>query len=210
MPNDPDDDTGTEDIDPADLDDLGELGDDEDDDSGDEGKEYVAPTADEYAKLQRKLKRQEDRITRLVGRKGGKPAADVDRKLAAQLKGSKADEDDDEPADTAEADRWKGIAIQQAASAQIAAAGFTGTAKQAARLARLLDTSDLEPSRDGTFDLEDEVDELVEEYPELFNRGKGGRRPAPSVRRADVRAGRPKADPSRATSDQLLKMAGYK
>lgn len=207
------DDPDPEDIDPADLDDLGELGDDDPDDDPDDDKPYTPPSAEEYAKLQRKIKRQEDRITRLTGKTPkGKPVADVDKKLAAQLRtGGKATEDDDEPVDDGETARWRGIAVQQAAASQLQAAGFTGTAKQAARLARLIDTSDLEPNRDGTFDLEDEVDELVEEYPELFGKGQaaGGRR-APVVRRTDQRGGRPKPDPTRATTDAMLKMAGYK
>ena len=199
-----------EDIDPADLDDLGDLGggDDEPDEDDEPDKPYEAPDAETWAKVQRKLARQEDRITRLLGKRpNGKPAADVDRKLAAQLgKGKPADEDD-EDRDTGEADRWKGIAIQNAAAAQIAAAGFTGSAAAATKLARLIDTSDVELDRSGRFDLEDQIDELREEYPELFGGGTRTGRPAPVVRRADNRRSAPK-DPTRATSDAMLKAAG--
>jgi len=202
-----DDDTGTEDIDPADMEDLDDgPGDDDADDA--EGKEYTPPTKEEYEKLQRKIKRQESRISGLVG-KGpkGKPVRDVDRALAAQLKGGK----DNDDSDTSEADsKWRGIAIQNAAATQIAAAGFTGSAKAAERLAKLIDTSGIEPDRHGRFDLEDEIDELKEEYPELFA-GKGGRTPAPRVRRSDVRdTSAPKMSESDRYSNQLLKEAGYK
>lgn len=198
-----------EDIDPVDLDDLGDLGDPEDDepDEEDEGTPAAKPlpTADEWAKIQRKLQRQEDRITRLTGKTPkGKPVADVDRQLQRQLgKGKPAEEDEEQ-----DGTDWRGIAIQNAAASQLQAAGFSGTAKAAARLARLIDTDGLEPDRSGSFDLEDQIDELREEYPDLFGAGQGtGRRPAPVVRRADNRRSAPK-DPTRSTSDAMLRAAG--
>lgn len=208
-----DDDQGTEDIDQADLDDLGELGDgDEDGDEGGAPKGKPIPDAATWEKIQRKLARQEERITRLVGAKGKGGGADVDRQLAAQLRGGKGkgkDEEDDEPADNGEAERWKGTAIQAAASAQISAAGFTGTAKQAARLARLIDTNGVEPDRNGYIDLEDEIDELKDEYPQLFSTAGDGRRRAPTVRRGDSRE-TPKKDPTQSTTDKIMKAAGYR
>jgi hypothetical protein len=204
MPDQDDIDEGqTEDIDPADLDDLGDLDEpdtDEDESEDEDGKKpYKPPSQSEWNRLQRRIKR--------LTKAKDKPVADVDRQLARQLgtKGKAAADEDDEP-DTSEADRWRGIAVQNAAASQIAAAGFTGTAKQAARLARLIDTGSIQPDRDGTFDLEDEIEELQEEYPQLFQ-AKDGRRPAPRVRRADNRQAAPK-DPTRATSDALLKEAG--
>jgi hypothetical protein len=198
------DDDATEDIDSADLDDLGGLG--ESEEEAEDGDEYTPPSADEWAKLQRKIKRQEDRITRLVGKPGGKskPAADVDRELAAQLRG-KAAEEDAEDSRPSEDSRWRDIAVRSAAAAQISAAGFSGTARAAERLAKLIDTSQVEPDSDGRFDLEDEIDALREEYPELF---KVVRR-APAVRRADS-DGRPPKDPTQETSDALLRQAGYR
>ena len=201
------------DLDPddPDLDDLGDLGDGDEDDPKDKAPagKPMPTSQEEWDKVQRKLKRQEDRITALVG-KGpkGKPVADVDRQLAAQLRKGKADPDD-EPEDDGEAERWKGIAIQNAAASQIAAAGFTGTAKQAARLARLIDTSRVVPGSDGTFDLEDEVDDLVDQYPQLFAPA-GQRRPVPRVRRADSKDSAPAKDASLRTSERMLKEAGYR
>jgi hypothetical protein len=192
------DDVDPDDVDPDDID----PGDVDPDD-----EPYVAPTAEEWLKAQRKIERQEERITRLVGKgKGG--GADVDRQLARQIKGKLSDLEDDEPADTAEADRWKGIAIQNAASAQIAAAGFSGTAAQAVKLARLLDMSEIEPNRDGAFDLEDEVQKLVEEYPQLFAKPQGRRSPA--VRRSDSDQTAPKKSPTDRTSEALMRQAGYR
>lgn len=206
-----DDDQGTEDIDQADLDDLGELGDgDEDGDEGGAPKGKPIPDAETWEKIQRKLARQEERITRLVGAKGKGGGASVDRQLAAQLRGGKGKADeDDEPADDGEAARWRDIAVRNAASAQISAAGFTGTAKQAARLARLIETSSIEPDRNGVFDLEDEIDELKEEYPQLFSTAGDGRRRAPVVRRGDSRE-TGKKDPTLSTTDKMLKAAGYR
>lgn len=204
-----------EDIDPADLDDLGELGDDNDREDeardaeeDDKDDDYTPPSKDDWAKLQRKIKRQEERITRLVGSKGKPPAGGgkVDDKLRAQFKGQDTEEEPDE--DDGEAARWRGIAVQNAAASQIAAAGFSGTAKQAARLARLIDTSSVTPDRNGSFDLEDEIDELREEYPQLFAQGGDGRRPAPRVRTAPS-SRTPRPDSTKSTSNKLLKSAGY-
>jgi len=203
----PDDDG--QDIDPADLDDLGDLGDaeqDEDEGKDDGEQEYTPPSKEDYDRLQRKIRRQEDRITRLTG-KGpkGKASATVDDQLKKQLDSGREEPDED---DDSESKRWRGIAIQNAAASQIAAAGFSGTAKQAARLARLIDTSDLTADRDGSFDLEDEIEELKEEYPQLFAQSVGGRR-APRVRTAPVNDTPPK-DPSRQTSQAMMRQAGYR
>ena len=198
-----------QDIDPADLDDLGELGDEENEDAP-EAKPYVAPSEGEYAKLQRRIQRQEERIGRLVGAKGKAPAKGgtaADQALLAQVNGSK--DTDDEGSDDGEAARWRGIAVQQAAASQLSAAGFSGTAKQAARLARLIDTADIAPGRDGSFDLEDEIDELKEEYPQLFSTGGGNRGRAPRVRTAPA-SDAPVKDPSRKASDAMLRQAGYR
>lgn len=199
---------GLEDIDPADLDDLGELGGDEDG-SDDDAGEYTPPSKDEWTKLQAKIKRQEGRITKLLGGKG-KPAADIDRQLAAGLKSGKGTPAEDEGGDdSGEVTRWRTMAAQQSAATQLAAAGFQGSAKQSARLTRLLDLAGAEPDRHGAFDFEDEIEDLIEEFPQLFAKGAAGR-PAPVVRRADSRSGAPAKDPTRETTDALLKSAGYK
>lgn len=204
---------GAEDIDPADLDDLGDLGGDDDPDEKDGDEEYTPPDKDTWAKLQRKIKRQEEKITALTGKTPSKgasrPGKDVDDALRKQFKGQDSESEEEPDEDTGEAERWRGIAIRNAAASQIAAAGFSGTAKQAARLAKLIDTSSITPGRDGEFDLEDEIDELKDEYPQLFSTAGGnGRRPVPRVRTApDPRTPRP--DSTKSTSNKLLKSAGY-
>src|SRR6188508_3479938 len=130
----------SEDIDQADLEDLGDLEEpDEDDEPDEDGKPYKPPSRSEWNRLQRRIKR----LTKKA--EGSGPAADVDRQLQRQIRGKAADED--EPQDDGEAARWRDIAVQNAAASQIAAAGFTGTARQAARLARLIDMSDVKPGR---------------------------------------------------------------
>lgn len=222
------------DIDPGDLDDLGDLGDGDDDpdDDGDDGdgkpskKALPIPDQAGWDKIQRKLARQEERISRLIAAKKTTPAkktaakktaaSDADAALLAALRGTRSraaqadDDDDEDDGEGSQAQHWKTIAIQNAAASQIAAAGFSGTAKQAARLARLIDTSDIEPNKDGSFDLEDEIEELQEEYPQLFAQAVDGRgRRLPPVSRRQSREA-PKVDPSRKTSNDIMRAAGYR
>jgi hypothetical protein len=168
---------------------------DVDEDEGAEEKPYKPPTKGEWDRLQR-------RIAKLT--KAGKPVASVDQQLAAQLAGAK-DEKDEAPA--AQNDHWRNVAIQNAAAAQISAAGFSGSAKQAARLAKLIDTAGLEPDRHGSFDLEDEIEDLKEEYPMLFSAEAGRRNPR--VRTAPSPDKVPAKDPTAATSAKMMRQAGY-
>jgi hypothetical protein len=103
------------------------------------------------------------------------------------------------------------VAAQQAAATHLAAAGFSGTAKQAVRLAKLLDLENVEPDDNGVFDLEDEVDELVQEYPSLFQGAPRGdpRRKLPAVRRTPNRSGGAAETASDRTSRRLLESAGF-
>lgn len=212
---------------PDDLDELGELGGDEggdddderDDDEGedDDDKPWKPPSKSEWERAQRRLKRYADEK---AGRSRGKSGtADVDRKLREQLNGGKgktkddAGEDDDSPG-LAEAARWRLTAARQSAATALSAAGFSGTAKQAARLTRLLDLEDAEPDSDGVFDFEDDVEDLKEEYPELFG--------AKGARRNEQRAGRgrpgrtapTRKDATESATDQttreLLRSAGFR
>lgn len=184
-------------IEPDDLED--EAQDEEHDaaeDDGQEEKPYKPPTKGEWNRLQRRIKK-------LTEAKGKAPA-DVDRKMREQISGDKADEDE-APADS----RWRDIAITNAAAAQISAAGFTGSAKQAARLANLIDRAGIEPDRHGSFDLEDEIEELKEEYPQLFSAETGSRR-NPRVRTAPSGDKTPAKDPTELTSAKMMKQAGYR
>lgn len=189
-----------------DLDDLGTLGDDDaDGDGGGEGGTGDAPklpTQEEWDKARRK-------IARLEGKVRGKSGAgtSTDRAMLDQLNGGKTKDDTDDKGSD-ETERWKGIAIQNAASAQITAAGFSGTAKQAARLARLIQTEGIQPNKDGSFDLEDEIGELKDEYPQLFADKAPAGRP-PRVRTAPS-SGTPAADPTQKATNALLRSAGYR
>lgn len=197
------------------LEDLGELGDgtgaddDADDlaDDEDDGKDAnppadaPAPTAEDYARLQRKAKRQEERITRLLKAQGKTPK----RNAAGGLEDDEEGDDGKGPGD----DRWKTVAVKNAAAAALSAAGFSGTAKQAARLTRLLDLDGVEPDKDGVFDLEDEVADLAEEYPGLFQKTTNGARKVPRVRTAPARPGAPTDDPTARTTRALLREAGF-
>ena len=200
------------DLDPADLDDLGELGEGEEADESAGEDDYTPPDKDTWAKLQRKIQRQEERITRLTRGKAApvKGGTAADQALLAQVNGGKGPASDDEQDEDDQASRWRGIAVQNAAAAEIKAAGFSGSARDAVVLARLMNTSGLEPDRDGNFDLEDEVDALKERFPQLFAEpGGNGRRPAPRVRTAPE-GKTPPVDPSRKMSDALLRGAGYR
>lgn len=184
-------------IEPDDVDtDEPDEQDDAQDDSGQEEKPYKPPSKSEWDRLQRRIKKLTE---------AKKPAADVDKKLREQLNGGKDDDQDEAPADS----RWRDIAITNAAAAQISAAGFTGSAKQAARLANLIDRAGIEPDRHGTFDLEDEIEELKEEYPQLFA-APGDRARNPRVRTAPSGAKVPAADPTATTTAKMLKQAGYR
>lgn len=218
MMADPEDDPDDEDpdLDPED--------DDPDEDLDADPAPYVAPDKAAWDKIQRKIQRQEERITRLLEGRGKAPAkktasrrtpagteTDPDKALLAQLRAEREEEETDDE-ESGEATRWRGIAASNAAATQLAAAGFNGTAKQAARLTRLLDLTGAEPDRHGAFDFEDEIEELVEEYPALFGQGQTGaaRRPAPRVGGRGRETSTPRKDPSRSTSDALLKSAGYR
>ena len=184
-------------IEPDDLED--EARDEEHDDAEDDGQEekpYKPPTKGEWDRLQRRIKK-------LTEAKGKAPA-DVDKKLREQISGGKADEDED-PVDS----RWRDIAITNAAAAQISAAGFTGTAKQAARLANLIDRAGIEPDSHGAFDLEDEIEELKEEYPQLFT-SAGDRPRNPRVRTAPSGDKTPAKDPTATTTAKMMRQAGYR
>lgn len=205
------DDDGSGDLAPEDMDDLGDLGDEDgdgpgddgDDTEGEDGKPWKPPSRSQWERAQRRLKKYADE------RRAGK-GADVDRKLQAQLRG-KEDGDDDGADASAEAELWRSRAAASDASAQLTAAGFSGTAAQARRLTRLIDLAGAKPDRDGRFDFTDDIEELKEDYPELFG-GRGSRRNERGRRQhtAPERGGTPTKSASERTTDRLLKEAGYR
>ena len=180
-------------------------GDDEDDDDSG-GKPWTPPTQEEYERLQRTAQRRKEE--RLQARR---ELADLKKAKPAPKKKESEDDDSDRVDSEAakEAGKWRAVAVKQAAAASLSAAGFTGTAKQAARLTKLMDLEDSEPGRDGSFDFEDDVEELREEFPHLFEDPRNGKR-TPKVRTATGRGEGSKPDPVKRTSDRLLRSAGYR
>lgn len=99
------------------------------------------------------------------------------RLAEAQRAGKKKDADDDTDDDDAEekaAAKWKPKVVNSAARAAFMEAG----ADRPERLLKLLDHDELDVSDDGEVEgLDEEVDRLKEEYPELFTKPKrAGRR----------------------------------
>lgn len=144
------------------------------------------------------------------------------RALEAQLRGGKGDGDGEgagkqQDGDAAAEEKWRTSAARNSAATQLQAAGFSGTAKQAKRLTRLLDLANAEPDADGDFDFEDEIDDLRTEYPQLFGSTSSDdetRRP-PARRPTTADRGRrtPRdadQDPTTRTSDRLLRSAGVR
>jgi hypothetical protein len=178
-----------------------------DDDGDDEDEEYTPPTREEWAKLQRiaaarKIERNEARVElrslRAAAAGAGKDAGDA--------KDTAKDE---------ETDRWRTTAARSSAATQLSAAGFSGTAKQARKLTRLLDLAGAEPDSDGDFDFEDDIEDLKIEFPQLFAPPADGVAGRPAARPTTADRGRrtPRDagdDPTQRTSDRLLRSAGVR
>jgi hypothetical protein len=176
-----------------DLDDLGELGDepqddDEDPELDDDGNpvvkgEYKPPTQAEFERMQRRLK-----------------------KFAAERK-SKATEtarkpaEDDAPAEPADDTRL----VRAAGIAALVGAGLTKD--QAKSAVRLMDLRGITVDEDGDADLEDEVDELKERFPGLFERTVAYRRPPAARRTPEKRT--PEEDATKRTDKKILRAAGF-
>lgn len=211
MAKDPDLDPGQEG-----LDELGDLGGDGDaepgddlDEADDDGEDanppaaVPAPTAADYDRLQKKAKRQEDRITRLL-KAQGKP---VKRNAAGAL-----EEDDKDSAPATPASDPDTRVKRQAGIAALTDAGLSRA--QAKTAVKLLDLSGLDVDEDGEVD-DDELEELVEglkeQFPAMFGGGSGNgtRKALPKVRTAPARPGTPTDDPTANTTRALMRAAGF-
>lgn len=181
--------------DPADED--GEDGTDEDGEDGDDD-EYEPPTKEEWEKTQAALKKAnaEAKKRRLAAK---------EQKPKPKPKKRDDDDDDDEGDDDRSAEveeRWKGRVVKQAAKAALATAG----AEKPERLLRLVDIDSLDVDDDGEVDgLDDEIDRLREDYPELFKRRRGGR-----VETGDRSDGKGSRKPMTATERQAAAILGKK
>jgi hypothetical protein len=169
-------------------------------DEPDAPEPYSAPTEDEWKRVQATLRKRRDERDQarreLAAARRGKPGSD------------KPDEPDDKPnGPDPEAERWRAVAARNAATSAIQGAGFTGTAVQAKRLTALMDLS-IEPDDDGSFDFEDGIDDLKDQYPEFF--AARSSRPAPRVRTGGGRDDKEVApDGDKAFAAKLMKQAGF-
>lgn len=169
----PDEDLGT---DPT-------VGDDQPDDADDAAEEYTAPTQAEWAAVQERLKKANKEATKYRLRSQGRYREDDE------------DEDDDRP-DPAKARAEEKKILKRAAAeaestwkprlvkAHALAALSTAGAKNPERLARLVDQSQITFDEDGEPEgLDDQVEALKGDYPELFEqqRGSGSRRPTRGI-----------------------------
>lgn len=203
--------------DDRDDDGTGEDRDDDADGGQDDGEdEYKPPTRDEWAKVQRSLARAKAERTKARAERDAAraQAAERDKPKTDQAAGGDlaAKDKDDAPQ---EDPRWQKV-LRSTAAAQIRAAGFTGTADQAKRLTRLLDLAEVEPDADGDLDIEEQIDELKDEYPQLF-RAQQEEEPPPRRVQRPTTADRGRqtdkdatTDPSKRTSAALRRMAGLR
>lgn len=182
---DPDDNKPDDDIDDDTIGDPGDGDDDNDDGDGDDDdKDAGAKKALERERA--RVKRLKERLSAAEKRATSAPSDD-DKVKAAEQAGQQADA------------KWKPRVIKQAARGALAEAG----AMNPQRLVGLLKIDDLEVDDDGEVDgLEDEIDRLKDEFPELFRK----KRAAPletGDRSAGKGAGRPKSDSQR-QADAIL------
>jgi hypothetical protein len=147
-------DTGDEVDEPDDEDDEDDDGDDDGDEKDDEplgapGKKALTAERAKVKELRKQLRE-------------------------ATAAGKKKDQDDDGgDAEEKAAAKWKPRVVNSAARAAFLEAG----AERPERLLKLLDLDELDVTEKGNVEgLEEEVDRLKEEYPELFSKRRSGRR----------------------------------
>lgn len=190
--------------------DTGDLGDDGDGDEGDEDDPDEGKTEEE---LRAELKQTRERLTAVNAEAKRRRLKAKEREAAAAKPGkhkskSKADDDGDEDDDDSERRqaeteaKWKGRVVKQAAKAALATAGAT----KPERLLRLVEVDDLDVDDDGDVaGLDDEIDRLKEEYPELFRKRRAGR-----VETGDRSEGKSVRKPQSASEKQAAAILGRK
>jgi len=186
----------------AEDDDADEGGDDEgeDDDSDDEEEDDDSDDEDgdddsDDGKGKPKPKKPEDEIRELKAalRKANRDA----RRNRIRAKGGNPDKDGDGDDDGPDVNERatamaKPIVIRAEARTLLADAGFTGDAKAATRLIRTLDLRgvDVELDDDGEVvdidGLDEQIEELVEDWPQLFGKGASGTTRRRSAGRIDA------------------------
>jgi hypothetical protein len=142
----------------------------DDDDDGDDD-EYTPPTREEFARVKNALKKAntQAKTHRL---KLKKFLENPDEKSGSKdSKDDKAKEVDRErirhEVSEVEESKWKKRVVRQAAKAALLEAGLKG---DPTKLARLVDEDDVEVDDDGdiTDGLEDQIESIKEDYPDLF------------------------------------------
>lgn len=169
----------------------------------DDQQEWVAPTREEHQRMMSTIQRQKEKEKTLRRENGA-----LKQQLVAKSGGK--EEKVDEQA--AELERWRTNAAKASAATALQAAGFSGSAKAARRLTRLLDLAASEPDQDGYFDFDDEIDELREEFPQLFQQNNPATNGRPVVRKVTTsdRGGRSDESPSMdKTTRRLMEQGGY-
>lgn len=170
-----------------------ESDEDDDDSKDDEDKKTAADTEKRLKTLERSLRR-----ARAESKKW--------KNLANSNAGNKKDDEGDSGPD------FRAAAMMQAGVNALVNAGFTGKSSRAERLLALVNLDDIEPDSRGRFDpddFEDAIEEIREEYPELFRSEddddtESRRRPASRVNRS---GGSSSAGPKKLTSDQKFALA---
>lgn len=163
--------------------------DDETGEGGESEDDWEPPTREEFEQLQRQLARARKEATKR-------------RKRLAQMREGQdddADEADEEPRTTdrrelkrllADAEarveaRYKPALVKQAAKAALAQAGFAG--EVTSRTMRMLDLDELEVDEDGEVaGLDEAIEELKEDMPQLFRKPRATGRPATGGRSLDA------------------------
>lgn len=182
--------------DESDEDDDSDDESDEDDDNSkdDDDKKTAADTEKRLKTLERSLRR-----ARAESKKW--------KNLANSNAGNKKDDEGDGGPD------FRAAAMMQAGVNALVNAGFTGKSSRAERLLALVNLDDIEPDSRGRFDpddFEDAIEEIREEYPELFRSeddddAEGRRRPASRVNRSGGSSS--SGGPKKMTSDQKFALA---
>ncbi|MCX4504572.1 phage scaffolding protein [Streptomyces anulatus] len=164
----------------------------EDQEPDDEEEAWEAPSKERWEKLENAARARKEEVRAL-------------RKQVGELKAQSKEEEPEESGES----KWRAAAARNSAATALSAAGFPGSRKQAARLTRLLDLSDVEPDDNGDFDFDDEIETLKEEFPALFAEPGEQRRRAPRVTTSD--RGRTAGGTSKdRTTERLMKQAGFR
>jgi hypothetical protein len=171
----------------------------EDDDTGDADPPEDDGDADQQTEAEKKL---------AAALKKARAERNEARKKLAEARKAADDtgKGDQKGADEAVA-RLTGTLVRQAAVTELIAAGLERDA--AKRAVRLLDLDGVEVDSSGDVDLDDQIEGLKEDFPELFSPKKGSA--TPPVRRTseDGRRNNGKSVDDR-FADRLMKSAGYR